>query len=297
MRVIAVVGPTAAGKSSSGIALAQALGGEVINADSMQLYRGMDIGTAKVPVAERGGVPHHLLDIWDLTQPASAAQYQRQARECLDGVLARGITPVVVGGSGLYLRAALDVLTFPATDPQLRSRLEEELAVAGPGPLHSRLAERDPGAAAAILASNGRRIVRALEVVELTGSYSRNLASYVSAYDVHYVGLAVDSALLRQRIADRVSGMWHRGLVEEVRSLEAVGLRAGPTAGRALGYAQVLAFLEGRLTEAEARDDTIRATRRFARRQRSWFGRDPRIHWLTPMPPSEAVRHVAAAVR
>lgn len=294
-RVLAIVGPTAAGKSALGIALAQALGGEVLNADSMQLYRGMDIGTAKLPPAEQAGIAHHLLDIWEVTKPASAAEYQQVARERLNTLLDRGVPPIVVGGSGLYLRAALDELSFPATDAALRSGLEAELAAVGPAPLHARLASRDPTAAAAILPSNGRRIVRALEVVELTGSYSGNLTSYVSAYDVHYAGLAVDQGLLGGRIAARVDDMWQQGLVEEVRTLESSGLRTGPTARRALGYAQILALLDGRCTEAEARAETIRATRRFARRQRSWFGRDPRIDWQTPMPLRDAVRHVLAA--
>ncbi len=289
-RVVAVVGPTAAGKSQLGIALAQELGGEVINADSMQLYRGMDIGTAKLPPEGRGGVPHHLLDIWGIGEAASAATYQRLARVCLDDLLARGVTPIVVGGSGLYLRAALDHLHFPATDPGLRAQLETELEEVGPARLHARLAGRDPAAAAAILPSNGRRVVRALEVVELTGSYSAKLTSYVSAYAVHYVGLAMDPDALRRRIADRVSDMWRRGLVEEVRELAGSGLRTGPTASRALGYAQVLAMLDGRLSEPQAQQETVRATRRFARRQRSWFGRDPRIRWQPPLPLFDAVR-------
>jgi tRNA dimethylallyltransferase len=293
-RVLAVVGPTAAGKSTMGVALAQALGGEVVNADSMQLYRGMDIGTAKLPPADRGGVPHHLLDVWEVTEPASAAEYQRLARACLDGLLARGVTPVVVGGSGLYVRAALDTLTFPATDPELRVQLEAELSIAGPGPLHARLARRDPAAAASILPSNGRRIVRALEVVELTGSYAASLTSYRSAYDVRFIGIAVPTPDLNQRISDRVSDMWQRGLVEEVQALERRGLRSGRTASRALGYAQGLRLLDGRLTDAEARAETIRVTRRFARRQRSWFHRDPRIEWLSPMPLTGLVDRIAA---
>lgn len=296
-RVLAVVGPTAAGKSALGIALAQEFAGEVINADSMQLYRGMDIGTAKLPPAQRQGVPHHLLDVWEVTEGASVAEYQRLARARLDALLARGVTPIVVGGSGLYLRAALDDLAFPATEPGLRARLEGELTASGPGPLHAQLASRDPAAAAAILPSNGRRIVRALEVVELTGSYSADLRSYRGAYQVHYVGLAIDAELLRRRIADRVDDMWQRGLVAEVRALAGSGLRAGRTASRALGYAQVLALLDGQLTEAQAREETVRVTRRFARRQRSWFGRDPRICWQPPGPLADAVRRVTAELR
>lgn len=291
-RVLAIVGPTATGKSALGIALAQAVGGEVVNADSMQLYRGMDIGTAKLPLADRDGVAHHLLDIWEVTKPASAAEYQQLARERLNSLLDSGVPPIVVGGSGLYLRAALDELSFPGTEPAVRAQLEAELAAAGPAPLHARLASRDRAAASAILPSNGRRIVRALEVVELAGSYSGNLTDYVSAYEVYYVGLAVDPELLRERIAARVDRMWQLGLVEEVQALERVGLRTGPTASRALGYAQVLALLDGSCTAEQARTETVQATRRFARRQRSWFGRDPRIDWLPGMPQPDAVRHV-----
>ncbi|MCT2590589.1 tRNA (adenosine(37)-N6)-dimethylallyltransferase MiaA [Streptomyces sp. N2-109] len=281
-RVIAVVGPTAAGKSDLGVALAQQLGGEVINADSMQLYQGMDIGTAKLSPAERRGVPHHLLDVWDVTVAASVAEYQRLAREEIDRLLARDRTPVLVGGSGLYVRGAIDVMEFPGTDPAVRTRLEGELAERGSGWLHGRLAHADPAAAHAILPSNGRRVVRALEVIEITGRpFTANLPGHESMYPTLQIGVDVGRPELHRRIADRVDGMWAAGLVDEVRELEAAGLREGRTASRALGYQQVLTALAGDCTEDEARAETIRATKRFARRQDSWFRRDPRVHWLS----------------
>jgi tRNA dimethylallyltransferase len=280
-RVIAVVGPTAAGKSDLGVALARALGGEVINADSMQLYRGMDIGTAKLTPEERQGVPHHLLDIWDVTEAANVADYQRLARVEIERLHAAGRVPVLVGGSGLYVRAAIDVMDFPGTDPAVRARLEAELDMRGPGALHARLAAVDPEAARAILPSNGRRIVRALEVVEITGRpFTANLPGHESVYDTVQIGVDVPRPELDERIARRVDRMWEAGLVAEVRALEAVGLREGRTASRALGYQQVLAELAGEYTEEEARAETVRATKRFARRQDSWFRRDPRVHWL-----------------
>ncbi|MFE6774678.1 tRNA (adenosine(37)-N6)-dimethylallyltransferase MiaA [Streptomyces sp. NPDC057702] len=285
-RVIAVVGPTAAGKSDLGVALARHLGGEVVNADSMQLYRGMDIGTAKLPVAEWQGVPHRLLDVWDVTEAASVAEYQRLARAEIDRLLAEGRTPVLVGGSGLYVRGAIDALEFPGTDPVVRARLEAELVERGSGPLHARLAEADPRAGAAILPTNGRRIVRALEVIEITGRpFTANLPDADSAggavYDTVQIGVDVARPELDERIARRVDRMWEAGLVDEVRGLERAGLREGRTASRALGYQQVLALLAGECDEAEARAETVRATKRFARRQDSWFRRDARVHWLS----------------
>ncbi|MFF1558805.1 tRNA (adenosine(37)-N6)-dimethylallyltransferase MiaA [Streptomyces sp. NPDC058279] len=281
-RVIAVVGPTAAGKSDLGVALAHHFGGEVVNADSMQLYRGMDIGTAKLTPEEREGVPHHLLDVWDVTETASVAEYQRLARAEIDKLLAEGRTPILVGGSGLYVRAALDAMEFPGTDPAVRARLEEELTLRGPGALHARLAAVDPDAAHAILPSNGRRIVRALEVIEITGQpYTANLPGHESVYETVQIGVDVARPELDERIALRVDRMWDAGLVDEVRALEAHGLRDGITASRALGYQQVLAALAGECTEDEARAETVRATKRFARRQDSWFRRDPRVHWLS----------------
>jgi len=280
-RVIAIVGPTAAGKSELSLGLALALGGEVVNADSMQLYAGMDIGTAKLSPAQRRGVPHHLLDIWDVRQAASVATYQRLARKAIADIHARGRVPVLAGGSGLYLRAALDNLEFPGTDPAVRDRLEAELALAGAGALHARLAALDPVAAAAILPSNGRRIVRALEVIEVAGRpFVAVLPQYESRYAVVQLGLQVSRPELDRRIAKRAERMWRAGLVDEVAALERAGLREGRTASRALGYAQVLRFLAGEYDEDEARAQTILATRRFARRQEAWFRRDPRVIWL-----------------
>jgi tRNA dimethylallyltransferase len=297
--VVAVVGPTAAGKSDLSLALAAALGEaacEVVNADSMQLYRGMDIGTAKLPPDQRAGIRHHVLDIWEVTEPASVAAYQRLARDAVDDILARGRVPLVVGGSGLYVRAVLDDLEFPGTDPRLRAQLEEELARLGAESLHERLRELDPAAAGAILPSNGRRIVRALEVIALTGRpFPATLPEPRPVYPS--VWLAVDRDDLDRRIADRVERMWAGGLVDEVRRLERRGLRQGRTARAALGYAQVLQFLAGQITEEGAYGETVRATRRFVRRQRSWFRRDPRLVWLDGSRPdlAEAAAGVVAA--
>ena len=278
---VAVVGPTAAGKSALSLRLAEAIGGEIINADSMPLYRGMDIGTAKLTVAEREAVPHHLLDIWDVTQAASVSEYQRLARQAIARIHARGRVPILVGGSGLYVRAAIDNLEFPGTDPGLRAGLENELAQVGAPALHARLAAADPAAAAAILPSNGRRIVRALEVLQLSGRpFSATLPQYESVYDAVQIGVELPRAELDHRIAGRVTRMWQLGLVDEVRQLVTAGLREGRTASRALGYAQVLKFLDGELSEKEAAAQTVLATRRFVRRQESWFRRDPRIRWV-----------------
>jgi len=282
MTLIAVVGPTAAGKSDLAVELARALGGEVINADSMQLYRGMDIGTAKLTQAERRGVPHHLLDVWDVTRTASVAEYQELADAAIADIESRGRVPVVAGGSGLYIRAALGDLEFPGTDEAIRARLESELAAAGPAPLYDRLRAADPAAAAAILPGNGRRIVRALEVIELSGRpFSATMPGYDAGRPAVQIGVQLDRAELDRRIADRVDRMWAAGLEAEVRELAARGLREGKTASRALGYQQLLRCLDGELTSDQARDETARATRRFARRQESWFRRDPRVRWLS----------------
>ncbi|MEO6714525.1 MAG: tRNA (adenosine(37)-N6)-dimethylallyltransferase MiaA [Mycobacteriales bacterium] len=297
--VVAVVGPTAAGKSALAISLAERIGGEIVNADSMQLYRGMDIGTAKVTDAERAQIAHHVLDIWPVTQPASVADYQEQARAAIAAVHARRRIPILTGGSGLYVQATVDALEFPGTDPDIRSRLEEEVAAVGPEALHRRLSELDPAAAEANSPQNARRIVRALEVIELTGqpfSSGPGMAAYRSIYPrLTMVGLELDLAALDERIGLRVDEMWERGLVDEVRALEAIGLRQGVTARRALGYRQVLAFLAGEATEDFARSETIRATRRFVRRQLSWFRRDPRIRWLDAA--SDAVAAAVSLVR
>jgi tRNA dimethylallyltransferase len=289
--LIAVVGATATGKSGLGIALARALGGEVVNADSMQLYQGMDIGTAKEPAAARQGVPHHLLDIWPVTQAANVADYQKLARTTIEDIAARGRVPVLVGGSGLYVRAALDDLHFPGTDDGTRARLETELESLGPAVLHARLAALDPDAAAAILPGNGRRIVRALEVIEISGRpFSATMPAYEptgQAPPAIQIGLTLPRPELDVRIAARVERMWQAGLETEVAHLVAQGLREGRTASRALGYQQLLRHLDGELTLEQAHAETIKATRRFARRQESWFRRDPRIHWLDATAPAE----------
>ncbi|MBW9205413.1 tRNA (adenosine(37)-N6)-dimethylallyltransferase MiaA [Mumia sp. zg.B17] len=280
--VVAVVGPTAAGKSDLAVALAQRIGGEIVNVDAYQVYRGMDVGTAKLPAAERGGVPHHLLDVLDVTAPATVAEFQTWAREAIEDVRARGGVAVLVGGSALYVRAVVDAFEFPGTDEGVRARLEEELQTQGPEAMHRRLAGVDPEAARSILASNGRRIVRALEVVEITGRpFAASLPAHTAFYDdLRLIGIDVPRDVLDDRIARRVDRMWEDGLVEEVRSLTERGLREGRTASRALGYSQVLAYLDGTMTEDEAREATVRGTRKFARKQDSWFRKDPRIVWL-----------------
>lgn len=281
-RPLALVGPTATGKSELAVRLAVALGGEVVNADAMQLYRGMDIGTAKTPVSERREVPHHLLDVLDVTETASVAAYQRHARTVVEDLIARGVTPVLVGGSGLYVQAVLDDLDFPGTDPDVRARLQQELREQGADVLHRRLAELDPPAAEAILPSNGRRVVRALEAIEITGRrFSANLpVPGPPRYGAVMVGLDRSVAELDDRVDARVAHMFDAGLLQEVRRLERSGLRHGRTASRALGYQQVLAELDGAGDMSMAAAETAKLTRRFVRRQRSWFRRDDRIHWF-----------------
>lgn len=277
--VIAVVGPTGSGKSDLAVNLALELDGEVINADAMQFYRGMDIGTAKMTLAERRGVPHHLLDILDVTQEASVSDFQQQARDAIDDIHGRGKRAILAGGSGLYVRAALDVLEFPGTDPQLRKQLEAELAEHGTAAMLDRLRAVDPASAARL--SDDRRIIRALEVHALTG---RPFSSFMPRREYHQpaiqVGLSVDREALRERLAARVHKMVDAGLLAEVRRLDAQGLRSGKTASRALGYSQFLRVVDGLSTVSEAAEETIVATRQFARRQLTWFRADPRISWL-----------------
>lgn len=289
--VVAVVGPTGSGKSDLGVELAQRLGGEVINADALQFYRGMDIGTAKLPRIERRGVEHHLLDVLDVTEEASVASYQEDARRVIAEVRGRGRIPILVGGSGLYVRAALDRLEFPPTDPVVRGRLEAELAAEGSRPFRERLRTVDPSSAERI--DDDRRLVRALEVYEVSG---RPFSAFMPRREYHQptvqIGLDVDRALLRERLGERVHAMIRDGLVEEVERLAAAGLRDGRTASRALGYGQFLQVLDGAMTEAAAIDDTIAATRRFARRQLTWFRGDPRVDWLDWRVPGLAERAV-----
>ncbi|MBK5216852.1 MAG: tRNA (adenosine(37)-N6)-dimethylallyltransferase MiaA [Propionibacteriales bacterium] len=282
-RIVAVIGPTAAGKSDLSIALAKGLGNaEIVNVDSMQVYRGMDIGTAKLPPSERGGVPHHLLDILDVTETATAAEFQAWARAAIADCHSRGVVPILVGGSALYIRAVLDKFEFPGTDSALRAKWDARLETIGAKALHAELASKDQAAAEHILPTNGRRIVRALEVIELTGKpYAATLPTLEYAFgDVTVVGLDVPRDVLDERIRIRVDRMWAAGLVDEVRTLAKRGLAEGRTARRALGYAKVLDFLDGKCSEDEARIATVNGTRKFARRQDSWFRKDPRIHWL-----------------
>ena len=289
--VIAVVGSTATGKSDLALDLAERLGGEIVNADAMQLYRGMDIGTAKLPVEARRGIAHHQLDVLDVREEASVAAYQREARLDVAGIRSRRRRPIIVGGSGLYLRAALDRLEIPPTDPAVRARLEKELAAEGVATMYARLAQADPVAARAIQPKNERRVVRALEVIELTGRpFSATLPTREYKLPTVTIGLCVPRPALGARIAARVHDMWDAGLLEEVRRLDAAGLREGRTAAKALGYSQALAHLDGLLSVEMAIEDTITSTRRYARRQESWFRPDRRIHWLWYYDPQLAHR-------
>ncbi len=300
--VLSINGPTASGKSSLAIEVVDALavrgiGAEIVNADSMLVYRGMDIGTAKPGRAELARVPHHLVDILDVTQTATVADFQTRARAAIADCRARGVVPIVVGGSALYQRAILDEFDFPGTDPAVRARWEAELERHGPEALHAELAERDPAAAAQMLPGNGRRIVRALEIHELTGVVRPSLPEWTYAIDgVRAFGLELDRAVMDQRIADRVHAMWETGLVDEVRGLLTAGLREGVTASKALGYRQVIDLLDGVLTDEQAREQTINRTRRFARKQLGWFRRDHRITWLRAGAPDVAATIADAVV-
>jgi tRNA dimethylallyltransferase len=282
--VVAVVGPTATGKSDLAIALAQRLRGEVVGADASQLYRGMDIGTAKVPLEERHGIPHHQLDVLDVSEEASVAAYQRHARADIDAVLARGAVPVVAGGSGLYVRAALDRLEIPPTDPDVRAALQERLDREGVLALLAELRAVDPPAADAIEPNNGRRVVRALEVIALTGRpFSATMPTREFVRPTVLVGLRTDREALDARVDRRARRMFDAGLVDETRGLVAHGLREGRTASRAVGYAQALAVIDGAATLEDAVAETALRTRRLVRRQESWFGADPRVGWFDPL--------------
>ncbi len=289
VRPLAIIGPTGTGKSQLALDVVERLSGEVsaeiVNADAMQLYRGMDIGTAKLPVAQRRGIPHHQLDVLHVTETATVARYQRAAVADIEAIAARGAVPVVVGGSMLYIQSLLDDWSFPATDPAVRARWEQRLAEVGVSKLHAELARRDPAAAAAILPTDSRRTVRALEVVELTGQPFAASAPSIGAprWDAAIIGLDCDTTILDERLARRTDAMFDHGLVEEVRALLGDGLRDGVTASRALGYAQVIAALDaggGADQLRDAREQTYVGTRRYVRRQRSWFRRDHRVQWL-----------------
>jgi tRNA dimethylallyltransferase len=285
MKLIVICGATATGKSDLAVTLAQEIDAEIINADSMQLYKGMDIGTAKITVDERKGIAHHLMDMLDVTQDANVAWYQENARAAIAEIQGRGKNVIVVGGTGLYIKAILDELNFPDTDPVVRAELELEYATKGIAPLFERLEKLDPAAALAIDKANSRRVIRALEVIKITGKpFTANLPREESSRYPHarQFGLVMDRDALSERISIRVERMWEQGLVAEVERLMAAGITQGITAQRALGYAQVIAQIEGKVTEEEAKEETKRATRQYARRQETWFSRDERITWISP---------------
>ena len=285
MKLIVIGGATATGKSDLAVSLAHEIDAEIINADSMQLYKGMDIGTAKITMEERKGIAHHLMDLLDVTQDANVAWYQENARAAISEINARGKNVIIVGGTGLYIKAILDELNFPDTDPVVRAALELEFATQGIGPLFERLEKLDPAAALAIDKANSRRVIRALEVIKITGKpFTANLPREESSRYPHakQFGLVMDRDLLSERISNRVNRMWEQGLVAEVEKLMVAGITQGVTAQRALGYAQVIAQIEGKVTEEEAQEETKRATRQYARRQETWFSRDERITWISP---------------
>ena len=296
--LIVISGATATGKSDLAIALAQELQGEIINADSMQLYQGMDIGTAKLPLDERAGIPHHLLDVVPVKQDVTVAWYQTQARAKVDELLSKSIPVIVVGGTGLYIKALLDDLNFPDTDPIIRQRITDEAEVAGAEAMHAKLATLDPAAALAIPVANIRRVIRALEVIELTGEpYTSSLPRQDSTRypDAIQIGLAMEREHLGERINTRVDRMWDQGFVDEVETLIDQGLLEGSTAQKAIGYSQIIAMKHGLTTEDEAKEETKRATRQYARRQETWFSRDTRITWLSAHSTTKARLEVALA--
>ena len=296
--IVTLVGATASGKTGLSLDLAVRLDGEIVNTDAMQVYRGMDVGTAKLPPAERRGIVHHLLDLLDVTEPATVAQFQVWARAAIDEVRGRGRTPILVGGSALYTRAIIDRFDFPGTDESLRHELEAELEQVGSHALHARLAGVDPAAAARIIADNGRRVVRALEVIALTGRpYSASLPvlEYADPRTLQ-IGVDIDRPTLDERISQRVDAMFAGGFVAEVEDLLARGLAQGRTASRAIGYREVVGLLAGDRTLAEAIEQTKAATRRFSRRQDGWFRKDERILWIDHDDP-ERVEKAVRAVR
>lgn len=297
--MVAVVGATATGKSDLAIALAERLDGEVVNADALQLYRGMDIGTAKVTAQERRGIEHHLLDVLTVTEEASVSAYQRAAREAVAVIRSRGRVPILVGGSGLYVRAALDEIEFPPTDPAVRARLEERADREGPAALHRVLADTDPEAARTIGVHDTRRIVRALEVGELTG---RPFTAFLPRPHYHHsctvqLGLRLERPLLHDRIEARVHRMVEQGLLEEISDLREQGLDHGRTARRAIGYEQGLAVLDGTMSCEQAIEDTVAGTRRLVRKQDTWFRRDLRVRWLAADAGQSLVDHAIAQIR
>ena len=286
MKVVVICGATATGKSDLGVLLAKEIDGEIINADSMQIYKGMDIGTAKITLTQQEGITHHLMDILDVTEDANVAWYQQIAREKISEIHARGKHAIIVGGTGLYIKAILDDLNFPDTDPVVRAELELEYATKGIGALFQRLEKLDPAAALAIDQANSRRVIRALEVIKITGKpFTANLPRKDSTKypDALQFGLVMDRESLSEVISNRVDRMWAQGLVAEVEALIELGITRGTTAQKALGYAQVIAFKGGKISEEEAIEETKRATRQYARRQETWFSRDERIAWISPV--------------
>jgi tRNA dimethylallyltransferase len=298
MTLIVICGATATGKSDLAVALAEKLGGQIINADSMQLYKGMDIGTAKLSIEERKVIRHHLIDVLSVREEASVAQYQNDARNLIDQLLEQSIPAIVVGGTGLYIKSILDDLNFPDTDPEVREKIARQAEELGVDVMHERLTRLDPAAAAAIPKENVRRVVRALEVIELTGRpYTANLPRVGSTKypDARQFGLVMERETLHERIDLRVEKMWDKGLVREVRDLMGEGLLEGRTAQAALGYAQIIKFAQGEMTEDEAKEETKRATRQYARRQETWFSRDERITWVKKAPISELVTKIVSS--
>jgi tRNA dimethylallyltransferase len=288
MKTIVICGATATGKSDLAVDLAREIGAEIINADSMQIYRGMDIGTAKLSIEERHGIPHHLLDVLDVSQDATVAWYQELARKAVAEIHGLGKHAIIVGGTGLYIKSILDDLNFPDTDAQVRQRLTEEAKLFGIVNLFERLIQLDPAAAAAIDVKNERRVIRALEVIEITGKpFTANLPREDSSKypDAMQFGLVMDRAELGARVESRIDRMWERGFVNEVDSLISLGINQATTARRALGYAQIIAMRAGEISEPAAIEDTKRATRQYVRRQETWFSRDARIQWISPSQP------------
>lgn len=297
MNLVVVCGATATGKSDLAIALAQEINAEIVNADSMQIYKGMDIGTAKLSIEQRAGITHHMLDVLDVTQDSTVAWYQEQARAAISDIHARGKNAIVVGGTGLYIKAILDDLNFPDTDPVVRASLELELATVGIDALFKRLEKLDPAAAIAIDRANSRRVIRALEVIAITGKpFTANLPREASSRypDAIQLGLVMNREDLSERIALRVDHMWEIGFVEEVDALIGAGITNGRTAKLALGYSQLIAAKNGVLSQDEAKEDTKRATRQYARRQETWFSRDERIQWISQEQPrlETALKHL-----
>jgi tRNA dimethylallyltransferase len=288
MKTIVICGATATGKSDLAVSLATEIGGEIINADSMQIYKGMDIGTAKLTPTERGGIEHHMLDVLEVTQDSTVAWYQGLAREAVNAIHGRGKHAIIVGGTGLYIKSILDDLNFPGTDAVVRQRLTEEAREFGIVQLFRRLEELDPVAAAAIDRQNERRVIRALEVIEITGQpFTANLPREDSSLypDALQFGLVMDRAELGARVEARVDRMWEKGFVAEVDRLIDEGITKATTARRALGYAQIIAMRSGEISETLAIEETKRATRQYVRRQETWFSRDARINWISPTQP------------